>query len=286
MLKQPIVILGGKGMLGQDLERVFADKRTFVWDKEDLDITDLDAVREKLTYIAPGTVINAAAYNLVDQAETPEGYAIAEKVNAIGPKNLAQVCKEIGALFVQYSTDYVFEGNKKEGYTEEETPNPQSKYATSKWLGEKYALESGDKVYILRTCKLFGKPGASDGSKKSFVDTMLDLAKTKESLDIVDEEYASPTYTPDLAARTRLILEEEYAPGIYHVTNSGACTWYEFANEAFRLAGVSIKTNPVTADAFPRPAARPTFSVLLNTKLPPMRSWQEALAEYIQQRDK
>src|SRR3989339_1081302 len=132
MLIGPILILGGKGMLGQELARVFSDKKTFVWDKEELDITDPNAVKEKLEYFAPKVVINAAAYNFVDKAEEDAAYAIAERVNAIGPKNLAESCKHINATFIHYSTDYVFEGVKKEGYTEEEAPNPQSRYAQSK----------------------------------------------------------------------------------------------------------------------------------------------------------
>ncbi|HLD22033.1 MAG TPA: dTDP-4-dehydrorhamnose reductase [Patescibacteria group bacterium] len=281
MLIGPILILGGKGMLGQELARVFSDKKTFVWDKEELDITDPNAVKEKLEYFAPKVVINAAAYNFVDKAEEDAAYAIAERVNAIGPKNLAESCKHINATFIHYSTDYVFEGVKKEGYTEEEAPNPQSRYAQSKRHGEEYALAAGGNVYIIRTCKLFGMPGASDQSKQSFVDLMLSLAKTKPQLEVVDEEYASPTYAPDLAAQTRVLLEGQYQPGIYHVTNTGACTWFEFANEIFKQKNISVQVKPVLASHFPRPAARPKYSVLLNTKLPALRSWQDALHDYL-----
>lgn len=271
-------------MLGQDLEKVFTDLHPVVWDKEDLNITDSHQVLEKIKELQPGTVISAAAYNLVDDAESDEGFALAKKVNGEGPKNLAAACTAIKATFVHYSTDYVFDGTKKEGYREDDAPNPQSKYAESKLLGEQNALKEGENVYVVRTCKLFGQPGTSEGSKKSFVDVMLWLSESKDELDVVDEELASPTYTPDLAKQTRFLLEGRYAPGIYHVTNSNACTWYEFAEEIFRQAGKKMRLNKVTAEAFPRPAARPKFSILLNTKLPMMRSWQEALSEYLNTR--
>lgn len=284
MLRTPILILGGLGMLGQDLEKAFSDKDPIIWDRSEMDITDAETVKKKLAELKPGTVINAAAYNLVDDAEEEPGNSIAEKVNVEGPRNIAAACKEIDATFVHYSSDYVFAGDRQDGYQETDKPNPQSNYARSKANGEKAALESGARVFIVRTCKLFGQPGASAGSKKSFVDTMLDLAADRDQLDIVDEELASPTYTPDLAAHTRLLLEGDYDPGIYHITNSGSCTWYVFAKEIFKQSKIDIQVNPVTGEAFPRPAARPKFSILLNTKLPPLRTWQEALAEYLERR--
>lgn len=284
MISQPIVILGGNGMLGQQLASVFDDKRTFVWDKDEMDITDIDEVRQKLEYFTPRIVINAAAYNLVDDAETDEGAAIAQAVNTLGPKNIATVCKEIDATLVHFSTDYVFDGTQQEGYVESDAPAPQSRYAESKAAGEKAVLDSGARAYIIRTCRLFGKPGAAEISKNSFVDTMLKLSEGRDTLDVVDAEVGCPTYAPDLAERVRYILDSDNAvePGIYHVTNSGSCTWYDFAQEIFKLSGKDVTLNAVGADAFPRAAARPAFSVLNNTKLPPMRSWQEALADYLQ----
>lgn len=274
-------------MLGQDLAKTFSDKRTFIWDKDDMDITDPEQVQEKLEYIRPKLVINAAAFNAVDAIEEEEkAYAIAQKVNVEGVRNVARVCAGIESTFVHYSSDYVFDGTNKEGYAEDATPHPMSKYAQTKYAGEQAAQEFGGRVYIVRTCKLFGIAGESEVSKKSFVDTMLELAKTKTELSVVDEEYASPTYTPDLAQTTRLLIDDTngYMPGIYHVTNSGACTWYAFAQEIFKQAGIEMKLTPVTADTFPRPAPRPKYSQLLNTKLPELRSWQEALKEYLNER--
>jgi len=284
MTQKSIIILGGQGMLGQDLAKVFAEHNPLVWDKADLDITDGDAVKKRFAQMQPKLVINAAAYNAVDDIEkSVQAQAIAQKVNVEGPGNVAEACMDIGATFVQYSTDYVFDGENEEGYDEQATPAPISKYGESKLAGEQAAQAACPQTYIIRTCKLFGKPGASDVSKSSFVDTMLTLAKDRDTLDVVDEEYGSPTYTPDLAKATRELIADAniHEPGVYHITNSDACTWYEFAKEIFAQAGVSITVNPVSSDAFPRPARRPKYSQLLNTKLPPLRSWKEALADYL-----
>lgn len=270
-------------MLGQDLEKEFAEFKPLVWDRAEMDITDPASIDQKLKELKPGTVINAAAYNAVDVCEEEKGFGIAMKVNGDAPGYLAKTCEDIGATFVQYSTDYVFEGVKKEGYAETDEANPQSKYAESKRAGEVNTLKNSPHAYVIRTCKLFGMPGKSEQSKKSFVDVMLWLSETKDTLDVVNEEFASPTYTPDLAKQTRTLLEGEYTPGIYHATNTGACTWYEFATEIFQLVGKQMTLKPVTADAFPRPAKRPKFSMLLNTKLPAMRSWQESLKAYLQE---
>ena len=141
--------------------------------------------------------------------------------------------------------------------------------------------EIGEKCYLIRLSRLFGKPGIGDGSKKSFVDMILNLAKEKEALEIIDEELSSPTYAPDLAKLTKEIIANKMPYGIYHGANRESCTWYGFAKEALKLKNISCKLIPVTASQFPRPAARPKYSILLNTKLSPARSWREALNEYL-----
>ncbi|PIW36366.1 MAG: dTDP-4-dehydrorhamnose reductase [Candidatus Kerfeldbacteria bacterium CG15_BIG_FIL_POST_REV_8_21_14_020_45_12] len=276
-----VLIIGCHGMLGQDLKQVFSDCNPVCWDKDELDITDREMVFEKLAEMKPDLVINSAAYNAVDDAEEDDSFELAKKINGEGPWNLADACAEIGATLVHYSSDYVFAGNDANGYDEEAVPDPQSRYAESKRMGELNVLNSKANVFLIRTCRLFGAPGVSTGSKNSFVDTMLELAKTRDELKVVNEEVAAPTYTPDLAAQTRLLIEGGYDPGIYHITNSGSCNWYEFAQEIFSQAKVSIKLLPVPASEFPRPAARPDYSVLINTKLPPLRSWQEAVAAHL-----
>lgn len=279
-----IIIIGAKGMLGQDLVKLYgADKenQVYSWDMGDIDITDRNLVFEKIQMEKPDLVINAAAYNAVDKAEEEEGFQVAMKVNADGPKNLAEACKENGAVFATYSTDYVFRGDKKEGYREDDQPEPVSKYGQSKYEGEKNVQSVGGKFYIIRTSKLFGQPGIGENVKKSFVDTMIDLSNRLPELKVVDEEMSCFTYTPDLAKATKDLLDQQNPSGIYHITNSGPCTWFDCAQKIFEILGREIKLIPVPASEFPRPAKRPDFSVLLNTKLPALRSYEEALKEYL-----
>lgn len=281
-----VLILGSRGMLGQELVKAFADYKVTTWDRGDLDITNREEVFRRLRELKPDIVLNAAAYNAVDLAEEEEGIAFA--VNAEAVNFLAQASSEIGSLLVHYSTDYVFDGTKKEGYTENDPVNPQSAYARSKAQGEKYLQETGGRFYLIRLSRLFGKPGAGEGSKKSFVDMILKLAtptqgsgEAKKELEVVDEELSSPTYAPDLAELTKNLIDRQFPYGIYHGANSSACTWYEFAKEVLKIRGVRSTIKPVKAEKFPRPAKRPKYSILINTKLPPARSWQDVLKEYL-----
>ncbi len=279
-----ILITGAQGMLGQDLVRVFssAGDEVRATDKNDLDITDRDAVLRYVAAYKPDVIINAAAYNLVDKVEEPEVYGIALAINADGPRNLAEAAKNNGARFVHYSTDYVFAGDKPEGYVESDQPSPISKYGETKLAGEKAVQEVGGDWYILRTSKIFGKPGASGASKESFVALMLRLAAEKPALKIVDEEVGCPTYTPDIAEATRQILVDSRPSGIYHVVNEGAgVTWYQFAEEFFKLMNVQTPREPVSSAEFPKPASRPKLAALKNTKLPPLRDRGEALKEFL-----
>ena len=273
-----ILIIGAKGMLGQELAKTFVGNDLVLFDKEDLDITNREQVFKKLEELRSDVVINAAAYNNVDGAE--EDFEMALKVNGEGPSNLARAAEFIGARFIQYSSDYVFDGTRKEGYTEDDIPQPISKYGESKLATENIFVHCMN-CYLIRTSRLFGKPAISEGAKKSFVDVMLKLGKEKDSLDLVDEEWSNPTYVVDLANQTKVLLEGDYQPGIYHITNEGACTWYDFAQEIFHQAGINVQTAPVGGDKFPRPAERPMYSSLLNKKLPLMRPWQVALRDYL-----
>lgn len=278
-----ILIIGAKGMLGQDLAKIYREKNNEVvaWDFDDLDIANREQVFQRIKEINPEVVINSAAYNAVDKAEEPAEFELAMTVNATGPKNLAEACKETGAVFVTYSSDYVFRGDKKEGYREDNRPDPVSKYGLSKYEGEKNVQKVGGNFYIIRTSKLFGKGGVGQNVKKSFVDTMIELSEKLSELKVVDEEVSCFTYTPDLAEATLAILESNCSPGIYHVTNTEPCTWYECAKKIFEILGKDVKITPVPASTFPRPAKRPDYSVLLNTKLPPLRSYSEALREFL-----
>ncbi len=278
-----VLILGAKGMLGTELVKVYSDHEVLAWDREECDITNADQIRSKILEARPDLIINCAAYNNVDGAED-EGRELAYLLNREAPGYIAEVAKELDVPFVQYTSDYVFDGAKSDGYIETDEPNPISEYAKSKAEGEVRVLASGARVYVIRPSRIFGEMGTGEGVKESFVDLILRLAEDKNELDLVDEETASPTYAPDLAKRTREVVEG-YEPGIYHGTNEGACTWFGFAKEIFQLAGQDdIKLNPVPTSFYPRPAARPSCSWLKNTKLPPARSWQDALAEYMKLR--
>lgn len=275
-----VLITGAKGMLGQALAQVFAEgNELFLWDRDETDITQKQVVSSKLSVLKPDLVINAAAYNNVDGAETDT--AVAEAVNGYAVGYLAKVCKQLQVPLVHYSTDYVFAGTKIDGYVETDEPQPISRYGASKYLGEQELQKHTDQYYLIRLSKLFGREAASAASKKSFVDMMLNLARTKTELDMVDEELSCPTYALDLAKLTKDLVEGEKPFGIYHGTNSGAVTWYGFAQEIFKISGIDVKLNPVSAAKFPRPAKRPRYGILLNTKLPSARPWQEALKEFL-----
>ena len=279
-----VLILGSHGMLGQDLVKVFeADQNwhVFAYDREEIDITSEESLREKIEKVDPQVVINATGYNAVDKCESDEiEYELAKKINGYGPGILAKICKEKNIPLVHYVSDYIFDGEKGE-YTEDDKPNPISNYGRSKMLGEEEIQKNTDKFYLLRTSKLFGKPGRSSMSKRSFFDTMIELSKDNSLLKIVDEEKSCFTYTPDLALETKKIIEEKIPFGIYHVVNEGPCTWYEAACELFKLAKIEIEVVPVPSSEFPRPAKRPKSSVLINTKLKPLRSYKDALQEYL-----
>lgn len=281
---QKVLILGSHGMLGQDLVKVFeADQNweVFAYDRDEIDITSEKSLRNKIEEVEPVVVINATGYNAVDRCETDEiEYELAKKINGSGPGILAKIAKEKSIPVVHYSTDYVFDGEKGE-YNELDKPAPISNYSRSKLLGEEEIQKNADKFYLIRTSKLFGKPGKSAMSKKSFFDTMIQLAKDNQILKVVDEEKSCFTYTPDLALETKKIIEEKIPFGIYHVVNESPCTWYEAAAELFKIAKMEVEVIPVTSSEFPRPAKRPKSSVLLNTKLKPLRHYREALKEYL-----
>ena len=202
-------------------------------------------------------------------------------LNAEFPGLLAQFARELDVPLVHYSTNYVFDGTRGE-YVESDSPSPLSVYGQSKWGGEQRVAEAEGQWYVIRTAVIFGPKGASDLSKKSFVDLMRDLSATRDTIQAVSDEINSITYAPDLAAATFSLLDRRSDPGIYHVTNGGSASWFDLAGEIFRILDRDINLVPVPANHFPRKATRPRKAILRTTKLPPLRSWQDALAEFLE----
>jgi dTDP-4-dehydrorhamnose reductase len=275
-----IVITGYKGMLGSDLMEILEKNKEYdliPTDVDTLDITNIEAVKETFNEKKPDIVINVAAYTDVDGCETNR--ELAYNVNAIGPKNLAISCNEIGAKLVHISTDYVFHGENTVPYTEEDKTDPINYYGETKLAAEQFIQENMNSYFILRTAWLYGYNG------KNFVKTMLNLAKDHDEITVVNDQQGSPTFTRDLAASIVEIIESDKY-GIYHVTNSSTCTWYEFTKEIFEIANINTNVKPVTTDQYPTPAKRPHYSVLSNEKMKkngftPLRNYREALEDYM-----
>jgi dTDP-4-dehydrorhamnose reductase len=277
MALKHVLILGAKGTLGGQLLKLYPEATG--WDREEVDVLDFPSLRGRIDALGfvPDAIINCVAFNDVDGAEDHPGKAFALNSEYVG--KLAEYAKERGVPLVHYSTNYVFDGAKGE-YAESDAPAPLSVYGRSKLRGEQLVVESGW-GYAVRTAVIFGPKGESDLSKKSFVDIMLDLSSKRDTIQVVSDEVNSVTYAPDLAVSTCDLLSRMPPPGVYHATNSGGASWFEFAKEIFRIAGRSINMIPVPSTHFPRKATRPAKAILLNTKLPPLRPWQAALAEFL-----
>ena len=288
MSKQAL-ILGSKGMLGQELVRVFAEGGHDVtgWDFGDIDVTDTVLVREKIVALVPDIIINAVGYNDVDACESDENeFAKAWRINAEAPSELATVAMELGATFVNYSTDYVFDGEQKgDGYVEDADPIPLSKYGESKYDGEKAIEAIGGKYYVIRLSKLFGAPAISASAKQSFFAKMAEVAHGKGAISAVDDERGCFTYAPDLAIATSSLVLDSAPSGVYHLVNEGSVTWYGALMEYFKIAGIKAMVTAVSGDAFPRPARRPKDSTLCNTKRPKLRNLREALTDFARRDD-
>ncbi len=268
-------------MLGGQLVKVF-DKDATGWDRKDSDVTDFANLKSKILNLKslPDFIINCVAYNDVDGAEDDQETVF--RLNAEVPENLAKICKELNIVLVHFSSNYIF-GKGKGEYSETDLPNPLSVYAKSKYQGELAIQKVGGKIYIIRTAVLFGPKGESELSKKSFVDIMLSLGEKGGLVKAIDDEINSITYAVDLAGQVKLLLEKGKPYGIYHITNSGSASWYDFAKEIFNIIGKKVDLIQTLSADFKRKAARPKKSVLLNTKLPPLRPWQEALWEFLGQ---
>ncbi len=271
-----IALTGAAGMLGHAIQRIFTDVTLIPFSHAELDITDLDHTVNTIRTMRPDVLINAAAFANVDACESePEK---AYLVNGIGARNVAIACEEVRCPIMHISSDYVFDGTKGTPYDEWDQPNPSSQYGLSKLLAEQFVSSCTNRFFIIRTSWLFGSNG------KNFVDTIVRLLAEQEQVRVVNDQSGCPTFTEDLSRTLRQLIGKGY--GIYHVTNSGICTWYEFAAAIAKIMGSGKEIVPVTSNEFRRPAKRPAYSALNNTMLrlegiTPLRPWKEALSDYL-----
>lgn len=278
MANERVLIFGACGMLGHDVVAAFSDNYAVTGvDIAEVDITRLDAVERLVKDIQPVIAINCAAYTNVDTCETDEKTAYA--VNADGIINIGRACAAYGALAVHYSTDYVFDGKSTVPYREDDPTGPLGAYGRTKLAGELGLRSVCADHLILRTSWLFGKHG------KNFVTTIQKAGREKKELRVVNDQTGSPTYAVDLARATRSLIEHQ-ARGTFHATNSGVCTWYDFAAEIIRVSGIDAKVLPMSSQELNRPAPRPVYSVMAGDKLRSVTGrylprWQDALAAFI-----
>lgn len=282
-----IVLIGADGQLGTDLLGSLRGSHDIhAWTFPEHDVTRPDELTAELRAVQPELVINTAAFNRVDESEDDPGAAFG--LNALAVRDLALICRDIGATLMHFSTDYVFDGAREYPYTEDDAPNPLNAYGVSKLAGEYFVRNILSRHYLVRTSGLYGAAGCW-GKGSNFVDTMLRLGRSGEAIRVVDDQWVTPTSSSELAERLAdLIQSGRY--GLYHLTNSGQCTWYAFAEEIFRQAGIDVSLSRIDSASYGAKAVRPAYSVLHNLKaeqigLPKFLPWQEALREYIRRKE-
>jgi dTDP-4-dehydrorhamnose reductase len=275
-----VIIAGSKGMLAQDLIPLLTEQHeTYSFDQDEVDITDKERVFEFVGSVKPDLIVNCAAYNQVDHAESDRETAF--RVNGEGVKHLALACKEFKSVFCHFSTDYVFDGKGNRPYQPDDEPNPISAYGESKRAGEVFIHSILSDYYLIRTSSLYGKHGPN------FVYTILRLAQQRDVLKVVEDQVMSPTWTVNLAHGAIQLIESGNF-GTYHLTDrtNGGISWFEFAQEILRLKGLDNRIEPTTREEFDRPAKRPAYSVL-DTSLFTQRSgyepipWQQSLKRFM-----
>ncbi len=273
-----ILITGANGMLAKAVKEELKENELVCTDVEELDITNLEAVRLYTKKVKPDYIINCAAYTAVDKAEEQE--ELIYKINAIGPKNLAIATQENNAVLVHISTDYVFGGDKdtSKDYNEDDKKNPQAVYGKTKLAGEKFIEENCKKFYIFRTAWLYGEG-------HNFVRTMINLSKEHDEVKVVNDQHGSPTYAVDLASIIHQAMEKQIPFGVYNSTNMGYTTWYDFTKMIYDLEGINCKVIPVTSEEFKSAAKRPKNSQMSKSKLLKygikIPTYEDALKRYL-----
>lgn len=277
-----ILILGAGGQLGSELVNILQDDTLIPLTHRDIEMTDEQQVSNILSSNMPDIVINTAAYHKVDDCE--DNVELSFATNSFAVRNLARICNELGIIFVHFSTDFVFGGDKHTPYVESDCPNPGSVYAVSKLSGELFVKNTCSKYFVIRTCGLYGAKGQS-GKGGNFIETMIKLANSGKKIKVVSDQIITPTYVKELAAKvSQLIRTDKY--GLYHITNNGECSWFEFASAIFELTGIKADISPTSSSEFASKARRPAYSVLENRHLgllglDDMTHWRNALKEYL-----
>ena len=275
-----IIVIGSKGQLGnefQELEKQYPFFQFLFYDIEEMDIVNKDLVEKGIREVKPDYLINCAAYTAVDKAETDKEIAFA--INSDAVRNIAIACSSNAVKFIHISTDYVFDGEASQPYKEDSIVNPTNIYGKSKLKGEQEALKGNTDVIILRTAWVYSIYG------NNFVKTMLRLMKSKTEISVVADQYGSPTYAHDLAKVIMdIVSSDKWMPGIYHYTNEGIISWFDFASEIKKLSELSCTINPITTEEYPTPAKRPQYSVLDKTKIQQtfgvkLKDWKDSLQQ-------
>jgi len=275
-----VIIIGANGQLGNDLVSHLSGAYDVIsLTHDNLEITDSAQVKMVIKKYSPGVLINTAAYHNLNECE--ENPSKAFLVNAVGVKNLADASKEKNIRLVHISTDYVFDGAKNTPYFEDDVALPASVYGISKLAGEFFAKRAGNYM-VIRVASLFGVTGCRAKKGKNFVENMLELSKTKDSIEVSRNVYSSPTYTRDASLIIGKLLANNAASGVYHLTNGGGCSWHEFACEIFSQSGIDIEVKERYEDG--DSTFRPLYTVMQSKKIPELRSWKDALADYLKER--
>ncbi len=275
-----ILLFGASGRLGTAFQRILPQQTFLTPSGSEVDLTDREHVTKYITDHAADWMINCAAYNDVNGAE--KNPSLANALNGSGPGFIAEAAAKLGTPFIHFSSDYVFDGTKMEGYIESDVPNPESIYAQSKRLGELGVLEKHPTGgYVIRTSRLYGAPGTDPGAKKSFVEIVTDLAKEQSAFDINNAEVSAPTFVDDIVRHITTHIFSKPAPGIYHMTNSGGCTWFEWANVITEILKLNVTVTPRDPALNIQAVKKPAHSILLSTKVPSMRPWREALEDFL-----
>jgi dTDP-4-dehydrorhamnose reductase len=272
-----IVLIGANGQLGTDIKKVFENKGIIGLTHENIQIENYNSVENMIKEYSPSIIINTAGYHNVPECEkNPEKSFI---INSIAVKNLSSLCEKNDILLIHISTDYVFDGRKNTPYTEEDVPNPLNVYGISKLAGE-FFVKQIPKYYIIRVASLFGKVGCRGKGNTNFVHNILDKAKTQNEIEVSSNIFMSPTYTYDAAEKIKEIIENNLPYGIYHVVNSGVCSWYEFALEIVKEKKLNVKILPKEETAILAGVRRPLYSALASNKISPLPHWKDALRRY------